>query len=162
MSSRHAPCARCNSVRNTKEPELPSTPIPARFRAQVHEIDHGLCAYCHTPEALTVTTFEIDHIMPVSQAGETRLDNLCLSCPSCNRHKGARQTISDPETGENTPLYHPRHQVWSEHFSWNDDRTRLEGSTPVGRATVSALHINRPQMIRLRGLWIKTGLFPPS
>jgi len=48
-----------------KETELPSTPIPAALRAQVHEIDNGLCAYYHTPEALTVTTFEIDHIVPV-------------------------------------------------------------------------------------------------
>ena len=141
---------------------MPGTPIPAALRARVHEIDNDLCAYCHTPEALTVTTFEIDHIVPVSQGGETSLDNLCLSCPSCNRHKGARRAVSDPQTGESVPLYHPRDQVWSEHFAWSDDGTRLEGSTPVGRATVEALHINRPQMTRLRELWIKMGLFSPN
>jgi hypothetical protein len=136
--------------------------IPVALRAQVREIDNGLCAYCHTPEALTVTTFEVDHIVPVSQGGETSLDNLCLSCPSCNRHKGARQAVSDSQTGKSVPLYHPRHQVWSEHFVWSDDGTRLEGSTSVGCATIEALHINRPQMTRLRGLWIKMGLFAPN
>jgi len=141
---------------------VPSTPIPAALRAQVREIDQGLCAYCHTPEALTVTTFEIDHIVPVSQGGETSLYNLCLSCPSCNRHKGARQAILEPETGESTSLYHPRHQVWSEHFAWSDGETRLQGLTSVGHTTIEALHINRPQMVRLRGLWIEMGLFPPN
>ena len=141
---------------------MPSTPVPTVLRAQVREIDNGLCAYCHTPEALTVTTFEIDHVVPVSQGGETSLDNLCLSCPSCNRHKGARQAVSDPETGESVPLYHPRHQVWLEHFAWSEDGTSLEGSTSVGRATVEALNINRTRITRLRGLWIKMGLFPPN
>lgn len=139
---------------------MPSTPIPAVLRALVREIDDDHCAYCHTPEALTVTTFEVDHIVPVSQGGETSLNNLCLSCPSCNRHKGARQAISDPETGESVPLYHPRRQVWPEHFAWSKDGAILEGLTSIGRVTVTALHINRPQMIRLRGLWIKMELFP--
>ena len=141
---------------------MSSTPIPAALRAQAHEIDRGLCAYCHTPEALTVTTFEIDHIIPASQGGETSLDNVCLSCPSCNRHKGARKAVADPETGDTTPLYNPRHQAWAEHFAWSDDSTRLEGTTSVGRVTVEALRINRSQMIRLRGLWAKMGLFPPD
>ena len=141
---------------------MPSTPIPAALRAQVRKIDHGLCAYCQTPEALTVTTFEIDHIVPVSQGGETSLGNLCLSCPSCNRHKGARRAALDPETGEKTPLYHPRQQVWSEHFVWDNGGTRLHGLTSVGHTTIEALHINRSQMLRLRGLWIGMELFPPS
>jgi hypothetical protein len=141
---------------------VPSTPIPVALRAQVREIDSKLCAYCHTPEALTVATFEVDHIVPVSQGGETSLDNLCLSCPSCNRHKGARQAVSDPETGESVPLYHPRHQVWTEHFAWSDDSTRLAGLTVVGRTTIEALQFNRPQMTRLRGLWITLELFPPK
>jgi hypothetical protein len=132
------------------------------LRTQVRERDNDLCAYCHTPEALTVTTFEIDHIVPVSQGGKTSLGNLCLACPSCNRHKGARQSVPVPGTGERVPLYHPRHQAWSAHFVWSDDKTQLVGLTPVGRATIEALHINRPQMVRLRGLWTKMELFPPG
>ena len=138
---------------------MPGTPIPVALRTRVREIDNQRCAYCHTPEALTVTTFEVDHIVPVSRGGETSLDNLCLSCPSCNRHKGARQVVSDPDSGERIPLYHPRHQAWSEHFAWNDDGTRLTGLTPVGRVTIEALNLNRPQMTRLRGLWIEMELF---
>lgn len=31
-------------------------------------------------------TFEVDHIVPAAGGGKTRLSNLCLCCPTCNRH----------------------------------------------------------------------------
>ena len=141
---------------------MPSKAIPAELRTQVRELDKGCCAYCHTPEALTVTTFEVDHIVPRSAGGETALGNLCLACPSCNRHKGARQAVALSQTRQATPLYHPRKQQWHSHFAWSKDKTRLVGQTPTGRVTIEALHINRPQAIRLRRLWAKMGLFPPG
>ena len=67
----------------------------------------GLCAYCRSAEALLGVTFEIDHIVPLSTGGGTSADNLCLSCPTCNRQKGIRQTALDPLSGEETPLFHP-------------------------------------------------------
>jgi len=109
---------------------------------------------------LTVTPFEVDHIAPVSAEGETTLDNLCLACPACNRHKAARQSALDPETGEDAPLYHPRRDPWSTHFEWNADTLEMIGQTPTGRATITALHLNRPALVRLRQLWAKIGLFP--
>ncbi len=36
--------------------------ISAKLRAQIRERDKYRCVYCHTPEELTVTTFEVDHI----------------------------------------------------------------------------------------------------
>jgi hypothetical protein len=141
---------------------LPSRAIPAELRFQVRELDAGCCAYCHTPEALTVTTFEVDHIVPRSAGGETALGNLCLSCPSCNRHKGARQSAALAQTRQLTPLYHPRKQQWHSHFAWSEDKTRLVGQTPTGHVTIEALHINRAQAVRLRGLWVKLGLFSPD
>lgn len=44
-----------------------------------------MSAYCRTPEALTVTTFEFEHIIPLSAGGQTVFDNLCLACP-CNKY----------------------------------------------------------------------------
>lgn len=139
---------------------MPPT-ILTSLRSQVHNLDGDCCAYCKTPESLTVTVFEVDHIVPVSAGGEARLDNLCLACPACNRSKGARQSAPDPETGRDTPLYHPRRQIWTEHFAWNRDASQLVGLTPTGRATVGALRMNRPPMVRLRKLWAKVGRFPP-
>jgi hypothetical protein len=125
------------------------------LRAQVRQLDGARCAYCQTPEALTITTFEIDHIIPVSAGGATTLGNLCLTCPACNRFKSARQTAIDPDTARVVPLYHPRRDEWSVHFAWSNDRQRILGITPSGRATVEALRMNRPQLVNLRRIWAK-------
>ena len=129
--------------------------IPATLRRRVQEMDEGRCAYCHTPEELTVATFEVDHIVPASVGGTTVLENLCLSCPVCNRRKSARQSAPDPETGQIVPLFHPRQQDWAIHFAWSEEATHIIGLTPTGRATVEALQINRPRMVRLRRLWLR-------
>jgi 5-methylcytosine-specific restriction endonuclease McrA len=69
---------------------------------------------------LTVSTFEFEHIIPRSADGETVLENLCLSCPSCNRYKAQRQQASDPDTNELVALFHPHWQKWIEHFAWSE------------------------------------------
>lgn len=129
--------------------------IPSDLRIRVHQLDHERCAYCQTPEALTITAFEIDHIIPVSAGGAATLDNLCLTCPACNRFKAARQTATDPDTARTVRLYHPRRDTWSEHFTWSSDQQHILGTTPTGRATAEALRMNRPQLIRLRRIWAK-------
>ena len=63
--------------------------IPADLQKLVREREQHRCAYCRTPEFLTVTVFEIDHIIPKNSGGEAKMENLCLACPSCNRYKGA-------------------------------------------------------------------------
>ncbi len=107
-------------------------------------------------------TFEIDHIIPQSAGGRTHEENLCLSCPTCNRHKAARHTVRDPETQKEVTLYHPQVNDWGEHFAWNDSGIRVVGLTPVGRATVEALRMNRPQIVQLRRYWVALGLHPPE
>lgn len=119
------------------------------------------CAYCHTAEALTVTTFEFEHITPRSAGGETVRENLCLSCPACNRYKAQRQKAPDPNTEEIVALFHPQSQVWEEHFAWSEDFTEIIGVTSIGRATISTLKMNRPQVTRVRHMWVKMGEHPP-
>jgi len=134
--------------------------VSTQLRLQARARAEGRCKYCQTPEELTVTTFEVDHIVPLSAGGATVLDNLCLACPACNRHKATRRSAPDPETDQNVPLYHPRQQEWSMHFAWGKDATQIVGLTPTGRATVEALQMNRPRMVRLRSLWMKMGRHP--
>lgn len=136
--------------------------IPARLREQVLADVGGLCAYCRSSEELMGVAFEIDHIIPKSAGGETSPENLCLSCPTCNRHKATRLTAQDPVSGEEVPLYHPVRQTWGEHFVWSDDGARVLGLTPVGRATVEALRMNRLAIVRLRRHWAVLGLHPPE
>jgi hypothetical protein len=58
-----------------------------------------------------------------------------------------------------TPLFHPRRQVWAEHFAWTD-RWRLVGKTAVGRATIRALGMNRPAILIVRRGLAKLGVMP--
>lgn len=106
-------------------------------------------------------TFEIDHITPCSVGGATVLANLCLCCPTCNRHKAARTMIADPIDGKMVALFHPVRDAWEDHFEWRDGATMIAGRTSAGRATVEALRINRPVMVELRRCWAATGRHPP-
>ena len=105
---------------------------------------------------------EIDHLIPQSLGGLTEEDNLWLACSLCNDHKSDRISALDSGTGEVVRLFNPRHQVWLEHFRWNDASDRIVGLTPVGRATVVALSVNRPSLVIARQLWVAVGWHPPN
>jgi hypothetical protein len=135
--------------------------VPADLRLQVRHFFSDRCAYCQTAEASIVTTFEVEHIIPRSAGGETTFENLCLACPTCNRCKATRTFAVDPLTQQEAPLYHPHRDDWATHFAWNADATQIDASTPTGRATIVALRMNRPALIRLRRMWIALGEHPP-
>ena len=141
---------------------MTTTRIPASLRKLILFRDAGLCSFCRCAEKLMGVTFEIDHIVPRSRGGMTTLENLCVCCPTCNRHKAARTHASDPETMERAPLFHPVRDVWDAHFEWSEGATILVGRTPVGRTTVDALFINRSVMVELRRFWAAMGLHPPE
>ena len=106
---------------------------------------------------------EIEHIVPLAKDGGNDEDNLWLCCPICNRYKGDLTLARDRETGQMVPLFHPRNQRWFEHFAWSSDGLRVKGLTPVGRATVAALHLdNDPDAIVVRGYWVMAGWHPPQ
>ena len=136
--------------------------VSVDLQRQIRAYFAGCCAYCRTLEELTVTTFEFEHIIPRSAGGQTTFENLCLSCPSCNRHKAHRQSAIDLITNETVALFHPHRQEWEEHFDWSEDGTEILGLSPTGRATISALKMNRPQLVRIRRMWVKMGEHPPK
>ena len=105
---------------------------------------------------------QIDHIVPLAAGGETELDNLCLACNSCNIYKSEFQFGVDPATGQEAHLYHPRKQLWSDHFHWSKDRSRMLGKTSTGRATIERLRINRAEFVASRRDWVDAGLHPPE
>ena len=139
-----------------------SVHVSVDLRRQVRERFANRCAYCHTAEDLTVAIFELEHIVPRSAGGETVFQNLCLACPTCNRYKSDLTLARDPTTETEIRLFHPQQDQWLDHFSWNDDATLILGLTPVGRATIEALKMNRPQMIRVRRMWVAMNEHPPD
>lgn len=136
--------------------------ISVELQRQLRAHFANACAYCHTAEALTVVTFEFEHIIPLVAGGQTTFENLCLACPTCNRHKAHRQTAPDPATQQIVVLFRPHQQLWSAHFTWSEDTTEIIGLTPSGRATIVLLKMNRPQLIRLRHMWRKMDEHPPK
>ena len=68
--------------------------IPQALRRVVLAAAQDRCAYCLSPEQMMGVAFEIDHILPSSAGGRTQFDNLCLSCPTCNRHKAKRLSVA--------------------------------------------------------------------
>jgi HNH endonuclease len=133
--------------------------IPNSLRQLVIQRAKDRCEYCCLSQAGQAATFHIDHIIPVVAGGATTSDNLALACVSCSLRKSARQTVTDPETNKEVPIFNPRPQVWIENFRWHD--VRVVGLTATGRGTVEALKMNRPMMLAIRGEEELLGRHPP-
>jgi hypothetical protein len=130
-------------------------------KALVRSRARGCCEYCRSQECFATQAFSVEHIIPLQAGGEEGPENLALACQGCNNHKYTKTLDLDPSTGEEVPLFHPRHQRWRDHFIWSYDFTRILGLTPTGRATVEALHLNREGLINLRRVLFECGEHPP-
>lgn len=136
--------------------------VPVRLRRAIVRRARGLCEYCRLRQDLCPAPFEVDHIIPRALEGQTILTNLCLACPVCNNAKRSQLMGREPTTNRRLPLFNPRLQRWNEHFRWSDDSGTVMGKSPVGRATVAALKMNQPRIVRIRLLWTSLSLHPPE
>ena len=68
----------------------------------------------------------------------------------------------DPASGNEVSLYNPRQDDWKEHFVWNDDFSLVIGISPVGRATIIKLQLNRLGVANLRKALSILGEHPPK
>ena len=141
---------------------MPSDRVSDALRRMVAARAKGYCEYCRSSENFATESFTVEHIKPRQAGGENVLDNLAWSCFGCNGHKHAKTQSIDPKTGIQIPLFHPRQQIWTEHFGWNNDFTQIVGKTPCGRATVMSLQLNRTGVTNLRRLLAGVGLHPPE
>ena len=117
------------------------------------------CEYCGLSQTSQEAVFHLDHVIPVSAGGETSLDNLALACVSCSLHKGARQFGTDPRTGKLAAIFNPRRDSWRLHFRWSE--VEIVGLSPMGRATVAALAMNRLVVLAIRTEEALRGRHPP-
>jgi 5-methylcytosine-specific restriction endonuclease McrA len=104
----------------------------------------------------------LDHLLPRALGGTDDEENLWPSCQPCNGYKQAHIQARDPLTGALVPLFNPRLQRWEEHFSWEEAGRLIVGRSPIGRATVAALRLNRDELVEARDLWIAAGWQPPT
>ena len=118
------------------------------------------CEYCRAPEAVFNFPFEVEHVLPRSAGGGNESANLALACRSCNLFKSDHVTATDPHTGADVPLFNPREERWSVHFTHDAESGEIRGRTPTGRATVEALRTNDPVHLVARDFWVRLRLFP--
>jgi hypothetical protein len=130
-----------------------------RLRRLVTERAGGRCEYCRLSQSGQEATFHIDHVIPRALGGPTVAENPALACVSCSFRKEARRSAVDPGAGRKVTLFDPRRQRWGVHFRW--DGTRVIGLTATGRATVAALHMNRPLILEIREEEAERGRHPP-
>lgn len=141
------------------EPSLSGiTLIDSATRSLVAARADGRCEYCLIPQSARQLAFNIDHVIARQHQRDDRADNLCFCCPKCNRKKGPNLSGIDPATQAVVPLFHPRRQVWSEHFRMNGPL--IVGLTPTGRATVTVLDLNHEDRVIFRESLIEEGLWP--
>ncbi len=118
------------------------------------------CEYCRAPEAVFNFPFEVEHILPTSCGGVDDEANLCLACRACNLRKSDRIAAFDALSREEVALFHPREQRWTDHFRVDVESGELQGTTPIGRATIASLDLNHPLQVMARSLWIRLRMFP--
>ena len=133
--------------------------IPLRLRDEVVRRAGERCEYCHLSQRGQEATFHIDHVVPRVAGGANAVENLALACVSCSLRKSSTQFAADPESEEEVPLFHTRVHIWAEHFAWAGEL--VVAQTAIGRATVSALAMNRPLIVAIRQEEAELGRHPP-
>lgn len=134
------------------------TYISVELRQQVIERASNCCEYCRLNQDDYPFKFHMEHIISEKHDGETILDNLALSCPTCNRFKGSDIAGADLETGEEVFLFNPRSQDWDKHFKLTG--VYIESETPEGKLTIRLLQLNHPDRLIARELLVEANRYP--
>jgi hypothetical protein len=140
---------------------MTSIKIPEKLRRRVIQRANSLCEYCCMLADYSSTTFPIDHVIPRAKGGATVFDNLALACGGCNGAKLDKVEAIDPILQDIVPIYNPRIHRWHEHFEWSEDYLYMIGRTPIGRATILILDLNREGLVNLREVLALAGKHPP-
>ena len=123
--------------------------MDAATRSSVRIRAGNCCEYCQRRQASSpLIPLQMEHVIPRKHGGRDDLDNLALACADCNLHKGSDLTGIDPQSKQITRLFHPRLDLWDEHFAW--DGQRIRGLTAIGRTTVRVLDLNAVPRLRVR------------
>ena len=128
------------------------------LRESVRQRAGGRFEYCHLPDwHPPLESFHLEHVVARQHGGLMKMENLAWACHRCNRHKGTNLTGVDPDTHSVVLLFHPRRDVWEDHFAL--DGVRLRGLTSTGRMTVWLLQMNAERRLERRAELIRRGWF---
>jgi hypothetical protein len=127
--------------------------VPANLVLQVRTRAQHRCEYCHLPEFSTQLPFEVEHIIPVKHKGSTTSSNLAFACLHCNRHKSVNIAGFIHSGRRIVRLFHPRRDVWREHFRMKDGH--IIARTTIGTVTIDVLDLNDEKQVLLRRFWLR-------
>lgn len=134
--------------------------VSLALRKIVRERAGFRCEYCLLPESEAFFPFEPDHIIALKHDGLTVAENLANSCFECNRLKGTDVASVDPPTGIIVRLFHPRQDLWWDHFELRS--ALIVPKSDIGRVTEHLLQLNRPKVLSIRQLLLSKGRHPLS
>jgi HNH endonuclease len=132
--------------------------ISESLRLQVFERAQFCCEYCKMPQAYSLFSFQVDHIISLKHGGTTIFENLALSCAFCNSSKGPDLGTFLENPDELIRFFNPRKDVWNEHFEL--ENTLILPISQKGAATLKILAFNDVDRIMERQILINAGLFP--
>ncbi len=123
--------------------------LPASWKQTIRARAGNRCEYCRMHEAWEpFYPYHVEHVIAQQHRGQDSMENLALACRHCNLLKGPNLTSLDPDGDQLVRLFHPRQQIWREHFEMIDGH--ILGLTNVGRTTVFLLEMNAPHRRELR------------
>lgn len=132
--------------------------MDAALRQRVRERANDCCEYCRLPAFVSRQEFHVEHVVARFHGGSDKLENLALACPRCNQRKGTNLGGLDPDTGAATALFHPRRDVWRDHFVTAG--ARIVGRTPIGRTSVWILDLNTEDRLKIREALVSVQAWP--
>ena len=118
----------------------------ANYRKDLLEKHGRKCGYCDS-ELTVPESIEIDHFFPTRTHPQCHgLDNLVLTCPVCNRIKGAKEPIADDGS---VVILHPYRDNYWEQIKI-DSNGLAYGVTEEGKNTVETMRLNRSELVAYR------------
>jgi hypothetical protein len=132
-----------------------ATKVQEELRRLVADRAQRRCEYCGLHEDDAYFPHQVDHIISRKHGGLSDESNLACACLRCNTWKGSDIASLDPTTGRLVPLFHPRRDVWSDHFELRG--FVIEPLTPVGEVTARLLKLNLDGRVAERRLLIGIG-----
>jgi hypothetical protein len=134
------------------------TDITEALRNEVARRAHYRCEYCLIHEDDIAFRPHIDHIVSRKHGGLSDIDNLAYACVICNRSKGSDVAAINDRSGEIVRLFHPRGDLWTDHFQL--DGHRIRALSDAGAATAGLLRFNAPERLAERSLLQSLGSYP--
>jgi hypothetical protein len=132
--------------------------ITEAFRNQVARRAHHRCEYCLIHEDDIAFRLQVDHVISRKHGGLSDIENLAYACVLCNRRKSSDVATIDGHSGEIVRLFHPREDLWADHFEL--DGCSIRALSDTGAATAGLLRFNAPERLAERSLLQSLGTYP--